>query len=176
MIHTYSLIHDDLPALDDDEWRRGVPTCHKKFGEATAILAGDALLTDGLRCFTLFPADAKFDSAKIRAANAVAEAIGTRGMIGGQVEDIEAERERPAGERSLARLEKIHANKTESSSAPRSPSAAFFRSRPARTSLCWIDTARTSVSRFRSRTISSTWSRRGRNWGRRPGRTRPTGR
>ncbi len=112
MIHTYSLIHDDLPALDDDEWRRGVPTCHKKFGEATAILAGDALLTDGLRCFTLFPADARFDSAKIRAANAVAGAIGTRGMIGGQVEDIEAERERPAGERSLARLERIHANKT----------------------------------------------------------------
>ncbi len=112
LIHTYSLIHDDLPALDDDEWRRGVPTCHKKFGEATAILAGDALLTDGLRCFTLFPADARFDSAKIRAANAVAEAIGTRGMIGGQVEDIEAERESPAGERSLARLERIHANKT----------------------------------------------------------------
>jgi len=89
-----------------------VPTCHKQFGEATAILAGDALLTAGLRCFTLFPPDAKFDSAKIRAANAVAEAIGTRGMIGGQVEDIEAERESPAGERSLARLERIHANKT----------------------------------------------------------------
>ena len=112
MIHTYSLIHDDLPALDDDDWRRGVPTCHKKFGEATAILAGDALLTLGLACFTLYPRDAKYDSAKVRAASAVAEAIGTRGMIGGQAEDIEAEREGAGGDRSPARLEKIHANKT----------------------------------------------------------------
>jgi geranylgeranyl diphosphate synthase type II len=112
MIHTYSLIHDDLPALDDDEWRRGVPTCHKEFGEATAILAGDALLTHGLGCFVLYPEDSKYDAAKVRAASAVVDAIGTRGMIGGQVEDLEAERETPAGDRSLARLEKIHANKT----------------------------------------------------------------
>ena len=112
MVHTYSLIHDDLPALDDDDWRRGVPTCHRKFGEATAILAGDALLTLGLACFTLYPRDAKYDSAKVRAASAVAEAIGTRGMIGGQAEDIEAERESPPGERSLARLERIHSHKT----------------------------------------------------------------
>ncbi|MGH9443439.1 MAG: polyprenyl synthetase family protein [Thermoanaerobaculia bacterium] len=112
LIHTYSLIHDDLPALDDDDWRRGVPTCHKKFGEATAILAGDALLTHGLECFCRFPGDSKYDSAKVRAATAVAAAIGTRGMIGGQMEDIEGEREAPRGERSLSRLEKIHANKT----------------------------------------------------------------
>jgi geranylgeranyl diphosphate synthase type II len=112
MIHTYSLIHDDLPALDDDDWRRGVATCHKKFGEATAILAGDALLTLGLACFTLYPRGEKYDSAKVRAASAVAEAIGTQGMIGGQAEDIEAEREGPGGDRSPARLEKIHANKT----------------------------------------------------------------
>jgi geranylgeranyl diphosphate synthase type II len=112
MIHTYSLIHDDLPALDDDEWRRGVPTCHVKFGEATAILAGDALLTHGLECFSVHPAEAKYDAARSRAAAAVASAIGTRGMIGGQMEDIEAERERPAGDRTLERLERIHAHKT----------------------------------------------------------------
>jgi geranylgeranyl diphosphate synthase type II len=112
LIHTYSLIHDDLPALDNDDWRRGVATCHKKFGEATAILAGDALLTHGLGCFSLYPSEPKYDSAKVRAAGAVAAAIGTQGMIGGQVEDIEAEREGAGGDRTLARLEKIHANKT----------------------------------------------------------------
>ncbi|HKB71374.1 MAG TPA: farnesyl diphosphate synthase [Thermoanaerobaculia bacterium] len=112
MIHTYSLIHDDLPALDDDDWRRGVPTCHKEFGEATAILAGDALLTHGLECFCLHPAEAKYDAARARTAAAVAAAIGTEGMIGGQMEDIEAEREGAGGERSPARLERIHAHKT----------------------------------------------------------------
>lgn len=112
MIHTYSLIHDDLPALDDDDWRRGVPTCHKKFGEATAILAGDALLTHGLECFAIHPGPAKYDAARARVVAAVAASIGTQGMIGGQMEDIEAERERPAGDRTLARLERIHANKT----------------------------------------------------------------
>ncbi len=112
LIHTYSLIHDDLPPLDDDDWRRGVETCHKKFGEATAILAGDALLTLGLACFSTYPEGEKYDNAKVRTAGAVAAAIGTGGMIGGQVEDIEAEREPPGGDRSLARLEKIHANKT----------------------------------------------------------------
>ena len=56
MIHTYSLIHDDLPALDNDDLRRGVPTCHVVFGEATAILAGDSLLTHGLGVFALYPA------------------------------------------------------------------------------------------------------------------------
>ncbi len=112
MIHTYSLIHDDLPALDDDDWRRGVPTCHKQFGEATAILAGDALLTHGLECFSVHPSDPRYDGVRARTAAAVAAAIGTRGMIGGQMEDIEAERESPTGDRSLARLERIHAHKT----------------------------------------------------------------
>jgi geranylgeranyl diphosphate synthase type II len=112
MIHTYSLIHDDLPALDDDDWRRGVPTCHKQFGEATAILAGDALLTLGLGCFSAHPAAPKYDALRARTAAAVASAIGTAGMIGGQMEDIEAERESPPGDRSLGRLERIHAHKT----------------------------------------------------------------
>jgi geranylgeranyl diphosphate synthase type II len=112
MIHTYSLIHDDLPALDDDEWRRGVPTCHKAFGEATAILAGDALLTHGLGCFAGYPVGTEYDGPRVRVIRAVVEAIGTSGMIGGQVEDLEAEKEGLDGERSLTRLEKIHAHKT----------------------------------------------------------------
>ena len=112
LIHTYSLIHDDLPALDNDDWRRGVATCHRKFGEATAILAGDALLTLGLACFSRYPDGAKYESARVRTAADVAAAIGTEGMIGGQMEDIEAEREPAGGDRTLARLERIHANKT----------------------------------------------------------------
>ncbi|HET7452675.1 MAG TPA: farnesyl diphosphate synthase [Thermoanaerobaculia bacterium] len=112
MIHTYSLIHDDLPALDDDDWRRGVPTCHREFGEATAILAGDALLTHGLGCFAVHPAGAAWDAARARTTAVVAAAIGTEGMIGGQMEDLEAERENPPGERTPARLERIHAHKT----------------------------------------------------------------
>lgn len=112
MIHTYSLIHDDLPALDDDDWRRGVATCHKAFGEATAILAGDALLTHGLGCFAEHPAGEGYDGAKVRVLREVVASIGTAGMIGGQVEDLEAEKDGPDAERSLARLEKIHAHKT----------------------------------------------------------------
>jgi geranylgeranyl diphosphate synthase type II len=112
MIHTYSLIHDDLPALDDDDWRRGVPTCHKAFGEATAILAGDALLTHGLACFAEYPEEGKYAGAKVRVVRAVAEAIGTAGMIGGQIEDLEAEKDGPGAERSIGRLEKIHSHKT----------------------------------------------------------------
>ncbi|MCI0639113.1 MAG: polyprenyl synthetase family protein [Gemmataceae bacterium] len=84
MIHTYSLIHDDLPAMDDDDLRRGLPTCHKKFGEALAILAGDALLT------LAFGVLAEYCPAKT-AANCcaiVAQASGAGGMVGGQFEDM----------------------------------------------------------------------------------------
>ncbi len=91
MIHTYSLIHDDLPALDNDQLRRGVPTCHVVFGEAIAILAGDALLTHGLGVFALYPEGERYGPAKLAVLNAVVEAIGTTGMIGGQVADLEAE-------------------------------------------------------------------------------------
>ena len=88
-IHTYSLIHDDLPALDNDDLRRGKPTCHKKFGEATAILAGDALLT--LAFETL--ANASIDPARrVAILSHVAASAGTvNGMVGGQVADLEAE-------------------------------------------------------------------------------------
>lgn len=106
MLHTYSLIHDDLPALDNDDLRRGRPTCHKAFGEATAILAGDALQTTAyevlakLRC----PAEAR-----VQIIAEAAHATGTvEGMIGGQVMDLEAERTRPDGKQ----LELIHRYKT----------------------------------------------------------------
>jgi geranylgeranyl diphosphate synthase type II len=109
MIHTYSLIHDDLPALDDDALRRGVPTCHVVFGEAIAILAGDALLTHGLGTLARYPEDEIYTEPKIRAVNTVVDAIGTTGMIGGQVADLEAEKEERPSE-SL--VEKIHESKT----------------------------------------------------------------
>ena len=105
-IHTYSLIHDDLPALDNDDLRRGKPTCHKKFSEATAILAGDALLT--LAFETL--ANAPFDPARrVAIISHVAASAGTvNGMVGGQVADLEAEGRaiQPAD------LEYIHRSKT----------------------------------------------------------------
>jgi geranylgeranyl diphosphate synthase type II len=106
MLHTYSLIHDDLPALDNDDLRRGRPTCHKAFGEATAILAGDALQTRayevlaGLQC----PAEAR-----VAIIAEIARATGTiGGMIGGQVMDLEAERVHPDAQT----LEYIHRSKT----------------------------------------------------------------
>jgi len=106
MLHTYSLIHDDLPALDNDDLRRGRPTCHKAFGEATAILAGDALQTFAyevlakLRC----PAEAR-----VAIIGEIAHATGTiDGMIGGQVMDLEAEHTRP----DARTLEYIHRSKT----------------------------------------------------------------
>jgi geranylgeranyl diphosphate synthase type II len=105
-IHTYSLIHDDLPALDNDDLRRGKPTCHKKFGEATAILAGDALLT--LAFQTL--ADAPIEPARrVQIFGEIARGAGTvDGMVGGQVADLEAEGKPP----DKATLEYIHRSKT----------------------------------------------------------------
>jgi geranylgeranyl diphosphate synthase, type II len=109
MIHTYSLIHDDLPALDNDDLRRGVPTCHVAFGEATAILAGDALLTHGLGVFARWPEGERYADAKIRVLQTLVDSIGTTGMIGGQVADLEAEKEtRPTEDL----VEQIHENKT----------------------------------------------------------------
>jgi len=91
LIHTYSLIHDDLPAMDDDDLRRGKPTSHKVFGEALAILAGDALLTEAFYLLT----HPKFtysipDASLIRVIHLIAEASGFRGMVGGQVIDLKA--------------------------------------------------------------------------------------
>ncbi len=105
-IHTYSLIHDDLPALDNDDLRRGKPTCHKKFGDATAILAGDALLTLAFETVSAAPVDA---ARRVAMVAEIASAAGTvNGMVGGQVADLEAEGRRVAPEM----LEYIHRSKT----------------------------------------------------------------
>jgi geranylgeranyl diphosphate synthase, type II len=105
-IHTYSLIHDDLPALDNDDLRRGKPTCHKVFGDAIAILAGDALLTLAFQTLAEAPLD---PARRVRVIAEVAAAAGTvGGMVGGQVADLEAEG-KPATEETL---EYIHRSKT----------------------------------------------------------------
>ncbi len=106
MLHTYSLIHDDLPALDNDDLRRGRPTCHKAFGEAIAILAGDALQTQAYEVLAQIACPAE---ARVAIIREIAHATGTiDGMIGGQVVDLEAEHKKP----DLATLEYIHRSKT----------------------------------------------------------------
>src|SRR5277367_2335778 len=106
MLHTYSLIHDDLPALDNDDLRRGRPTCHKVFGEAIAILAGDALQTQAYEVLARLRCPA---AARVRIIEEIARGTGTiGGMIGGQVVDLEAERQKP----TLETLEYIHRSKT----------------------------------------------------------------
>jgi len=105
-IHTYSLIHDDLPALDNDDLRRGKPTSHKKFGEATAILAGDALLTLAFETIAAAPVSAEL---RVAMVTEIASAAGTvNGMVGGQVADLEAEGKPVSPET----LEYIHRSKT----------------------------------------------------------------
>ncbi len=106
MLHTYSLIHDDLPALDNDDLRRGRPTCHKAFGEATAILAGDGLQTYAYEVLAQLRCAAE---RRVRIIAEIAHATGTvDGMIGGQVMDLEAEHKRA----DAATLEYIHRSKT----------------------------------------------------------------
>ena len=109
LIHTYSLIHDDLPAMDDDDYRRGRLTNHKVFGEAIAILAGDALLTYAFRLIAENAARVATDAAVVRdVILEVVDAAGTRGMVGGQVVDIESEGKTVTEET----LEYIHMHKT----------------------------------------------------------------
>src|SRR5438270_929516 len=106
MLHTYSLIHDDLPALDNDDLRRGRPTSHKVFGEAIAILAGDALQTQAYEVLSNLNCPAE---ARVSIIREIAHGTGTiDGMIGGQVVDLEAEHSRPG----LETLEYIHRSKT----------------------------------------------------------------
>jgi geranylgeranyl diphosphate synthase, type II len=106
MLHTYSLIHDDLPALDNDDLRRGRPTCHKAFGEAIAILAGDALQTQAYEVLARLQCRAE---ARVHIIEEIARGTGTvDGMIGGQVVDLEAEHTHPTAEM----LEYIHRSKT----------------------------------------------------------------
>ena len=110
MIHTYSLIHDDLPAMDDDDLRRGKPTSHKVFGEAIAILAGDALLTRAFHLLAEVPpqADASLLRRRLDALALLGEACGTGGLIGGQVLDLESEGKAIPAEA----LERLHRAKT----------------------------------------------------------------
>jgi geranylgeranyl diphosphate synthase type II len=104
MVHTYSLIHDDLPAMDNDDLRRGLPTCHKQFGEALAILAGDALLTLAFEVLaTSYP-----PATAAACCGALARGAGAAGMVGGQVEDLAWEKK--GG--SLETLDNLHARKT----------------------------------------------------------------
>jgi len=111
MIHTYSLIHDDLPAMDNDDLRRGKPTSHKVFGEAMAILAGDALLTRAFHLLVDMPAQVPAEDARrrVEAAAILGEAAGTSGLIGGQVADLEAE---GCPDLSANELERLHRAKT----------------------------------------------------------------
>ncbi len=105
MVHTYSLIHDDLPAMDDDDMRRGRPSCHKQFDEATAILAGDGLLS---LAFELLSIEIKNSDTAVRMIRTLSEAAGPSGMIAGQVADMDS----PHANGSMARLQYIHMNKT----------------------------------------------------------------
>jgi len=113
MIHTYSLIHDDLPAMDDDDLRRGKPTSHIVFGEAIAILAGDALLTHAFHvlataCLSSDHANRDADARRLRAVAVLASAAGMKGMIGGQVVDLESEGKTV----DAATLDRLHRMKT----------------------------------------------------------------
>ena len=105
MVHTYSLIHDDLPSMDDDDLRRGKPTNHKVYGEATATLAGDALLTGAFEILCAAPLSA---DARIAAVRTLSEAAGAEGMVGGQIMDLAAEEQSP----SFDTVIKTHSLKT----------------------------------------------------------------
>ncbi|MCA9163122.1 MAG: polyprenyl synthetase family protein [Planctomycetales bacterium] len=105
MIHTYSLIHDDLPAMDDDDMRRGLPSCHAKYGEATAILAGDALLA---LAFEVMAAGIEPADRAARCCRELAQAAGATALVGGQADDLAAEN----GGGGLEHLEAIHRRKT----------------------------------------------------------------
>ncbi len=109
LIHTYSLVHDDLPAMDNDDLRRGVPTCHKKFGEAMAILAGDAMLTMAFEMIAGCPLRGSItQEGLIKVMSEISRAAGTSGLIGGQVVDILS----AAGGVDGKTLDYIHRNKT----------------------------------------------------------------
>jgi geranylgeranyl diphosphate synthase type II len=114
MVHTYSLIHDDLPAMDDDDMRRGRPSCHAAFGEATAILAGDALLA---RAFEVMARDIDPPHVAARCCAELAAAAGADALVGGQSDDLAAEAsiaggDAPKGAQAVRQLEAIHRRKT----------------------------------------------------------------
>jgi len=108
LIHCYSLVHDDLPAMDDDDLRRGRPTCHKAFDEATAILAGDSLQVLAFKLLASHPGLPPDPAIRVRIIDALADASGTAGMAGGQALDLEAE----GRVLSLDQVEQVHRLKT----------------------------------------------------------------
>lgn len=105
-LHTYSLIHDDLPCMDDDDLRRGLPTCHRKFGEASAVLAADALQALSFELLTELDADT---STRLQLVGLLAKSGGAAGMVGGQMLDMQACRD---GTNNLLEVERIHIHKT----------------------------------------------------------------
>jgi len=127
MVHTYSLVHDDLPALDDDDLRRGLPTCHKAFDEATAILTGDALLT---LAFEILAKEIDEPTIAVKLIGQLAQDAGPSGMIGGQMADIKTLMFDPGcpsnTQNRVSRIEYIHTNKT----------AKMFRSAAAMGAIC----------------------------------------
>jgi farnesyl diphosphate synthase len=108
LIHSYSLVHDDLPAMDDDDLRRGRPTCHRAFDEATAILVGDSLQVLAFKLLATHPNLPSDPAVRVRLIELLADASGTAGMAGGQALDLAAE----GGQPTLAEIEALHALKT----------------------------------------------------------------
>ncbi len=108
LVHAYSLVHDDLPAMDDDDLRRGKPSCHKAYDEATAILVGDALQALAFRSLAEGPAGQADSDARLKMIASLGIAAGSRGMVGGQAMDLEAE----GKELNIAQLEDLHIHKT----------------------------------------------------------------
>ena len=108
LIHVYSLVHDDLPAMDDDDLRRGRPTCHKAFDEATAVLVGDALQPLAFQLLARDPALPASTAIRLRLVDLLCEASGTYGMAGGQAIDLQVQGQRP----DIAQVEDMHARKT----------------------------------------------------------------
>jgi farnesyl diphosphate synthase len=108
LIHVYSLVHDDLPAMDDDDLRRGRPTCHKAFDEATAVLVGDALQPLAFQLLARDPALPASPAVRLRLVDVLCEASGTFGMVGGQAIDLAQEGQHP----TIEQVEDMHARKT----------------------------------------------------------------
>src|SRR6185312_11289194 len=108
LIHVYSLVHDDLPAMDDDDLRRGRPTCHKAYDEATAVLVGDALQTLAFHVLTRDPALPAAPAVRLKLVELLAEASGSFGMAGGQAIDLAVQ----GKQLDLAQLEEMHSRKT----------------------------------------------------------------
>jgi farnesyl diphosphate synthase len=151
LIHAYSLIHDDLPAMDDDDLRRGKPSCHRAFGEATAILAGDALQSHAFQVLSNGTADAVDAHTRLRMINTLALASGSRGMAGGQVIDLAA----TGQQLNIAELEDMHIHKT----------GALIRASVVLGALCGTTTGQADIDRLDHYAIEGEANTLGKNTG-----------